>query len=164
MIIGDPFSFAIVLDVAKNWNDDDSFGNGILFFCVDSELYPNVVISTTLKSEIPRLKGHLENIVVNQRIYNLPKNEAYNEMYNITFPNDFSTNNNYMFIISTQSQIDNDCLVFAVSDGNNIRILAAKLNYCKELSAHMLTNAQISEIYVNNSQMKDMLRKLSDFF
>ena len=148
----------------KAWNDDDTFSNGILFFCVNSEIYSNVIISTTLKSEIPRLKGKLENIAVNQVIYNLPKSAAYTEMYNITFPNDFYTNNNYMFIISTQSQIDNDCLVFAVSDGNNTMILAAELNYCKELSIHKLTNARITETCVNNLQIKDIVRRLSEFF
>ena len=65
-------------------------------------------------------------------------------------------------MISTPSFSDNDYLVFAVSNGEKIRILAGKPDYCKEESVHISEGAEITETFVDISEMNDIITKLSD--
>ena len=56
---------------------------------------------------------------------------------------DFNIDNGYQFDITTLSFSDNNCYIFAVSNGAQVRILASKLKYAVETSKHLLENADI---------------------
>lgn len=163
MVIGNPYCFAIVWDVVKKWNIDHTFQNGILFFLVNAELFPKDIISATLESEIPRLKKSLENIVVNEKLYDMHKTEAFNEMYNITFPCCDNGENDYRYIISTPSLLDNDYFVFAVSNGKSVRILVSQLNYMPEEAKREWSDIAISETFISVQELGEIasLLKLS---
>lgn len=129
MVIGNPYKFSIFTKTIKEWNMDESFCNGILLFCVNGNIFPKKVVTATLKCEIPSLKDRLMNLTIDEELYNMPKDKAFAEIYNITFPENIDVYNDYRFDISPLSFSDCDCFVFAVSNGEKARIMAAKLNY-----------------------------------
>ena len=127
--LGNPYKFCIIYSVIKEWNPDDTFGNGILLFCLDGMIYPSKeIVNATLKSEFWNLKKELMNLAVDERLYTLQKEEAFTEMYKVMFPEDWECNNDYRFDISPYSFSDKGRFVYAVSDGEGIRVLVAGLD------------------------------------
>lgn len=164
MIIGNPYEFSIILDIVKEWNIDTSFCNGILFFSIAGELYPKEVFTSTLNYEIPILIDKLKNITIDNNIYNMKKEEAYISIYNITFPEDIRKENDYKYDISPQEFADSDYFVFAVSNGKDIRILAAKLKYISADSRHELENINVSEAYIEYRKLNEIILALENAF
>lgn len=55
MIIGNPYTFSIIIDIVDEWNIDKSFNNGLLFIGVNGVLIPDKILNATLNVEIPVL-------------------------------------------------------------------------------------------------------------
>jgi len=163
MILGDPYKFSIIIDAVNEWNVDDAFDNGILIFCIDEDFFPKEAITSTLKSEIHYLKEKLKNLTINEELYNMQKDKAFIEIYNITFPYDINIDNDYRFDISPQSFADNDCFVFAVSNGEQVRIMASKLDYIVEDSRHDLKGINVSETFIDISEINKIILEIDNF-
>lgn len=161
MIIGNPDCFAVIVDVVESWNVDKSFQNGILFLAISSEIFPKEIQSATLSYEFAELTESLKNIPVDKEIFGMPKEEAYNELYNLVYPDDLDIDLDYRYMISTPSFYDNNYLVFAVSNGEKVRILAARPDYCKEESICILEGVEITETFIDVSELNDIIDKLS---
>ena len=163
MIIGDPYKFAILSGVINEWNIDDTFCNGVLLFCVNGDIYPKEVVTATLRCEIGYLKQKLRNLTTDKRLYILPPQQAFAEIYGITFPEDMDSDNGDCFDITPASLSDHNCFVFAVCDGVNIRILASELAYERENSRHRLENIIISETFLTVSELREIIAVLEGF-
>ena len=111
MIIGDPYKFAILSGEINEWNIDDAFCNGVLFLCVNGDIYPKEVVTATLRCEIEYLKQKLRNITTDKRLYILPPQQAFAEIYGITFPEDMDSDNGDCFDITPASLSDHNCFV-----------------------------------------------------
>lgn len=160
MILGNPDKFAILINAIKEWNEDETFYNGVLLFWVDGTLFPRELVTATLNCEIMPLKARLMNLTIDERLFRLPKGDAFKEIYNITFPEDFNINNNYCFDITPESFSDNHCYVFAVCNDEQVRIMAAELKYMIEDSRHDLKNISVSETFISNYELKEIVSKL----
>ncbi|MDE5620604.1 MAG: immunity 42 family protein [Ruminococcus sp.] len=161
MIIGNPDCFAVIVDVVESWNVDKSFQNGILFLAISAEIFPKEIQSATLSYEFAELTESLKNIPVGKEIFSMPNEKAYNELYNLVYPDDWDIDSDYRYMISTPSFYDKNYLVFAVSNGEKIRILAARPDYCKEESICILENVKITETFIDVSELNDIIDKLS---
>ena len=163
MILGNPDKFAIIMEVVSDWNIDQSFNNGVLIFSIGGKSYPsNEIVNATLNSEIPHLKVCIENIGINERLFLLSKEAAFTEIYNLRFPEDWNMEPDYRYDITPLSFADNNCLVFAVSDGKQVRILAAaNLEYIITDSRYNLNNIEISETFISTADFDEILSKLS---
>ncbi len=166
MILGNPYKFAIIIQTIKQWNENEStdnpFCNGVLLFCIDGNIYTEKIITATLKTEVNVLLENLHTIYVNKEIYPMKKEKAFKKSYHIIFSEE-DANNSYRFDISPYCFLDSQYYIFAVSDGNNIRILASKLKYIKKYSTHKLKNINISEAIISMKELNDIIYKLENF-
>ena len=168
MIIGNPYQFSVFAKVIKEWNaDESSFRNGVLLFCIDGEIFPKQVITATLNCEIPPLREKLMNIAINAELCEMETEKAFIEMYNTTFPqwdpeqdNEGDIYNDYCYFLSPPTLSDFNCHVYAVSNGKQIRIMAAKLNYILEESTHSLNDLEISETFITYDELKEIIYEL----
>lgn len=163
VILGDPYSFSIIVSVVDEWNIDQTFTNGILIFCIDEKLFPKEVISIALSSELWNLKEKLKNLTTNQELFNMPKDKAFTKIYNITFPDDINIDNDYSFDISPESFSDKDYFVFAVKSNKRVRIMASKLNYITEDSRHDLENLNVSETFIDADALNKIILGVESF-
>ena len=85
---------------------DDTFGNGVLLFCVNGDIYPKEVVTATLRCEIEYLKQKLRSLTIDKRLYALPSQQAFAEIYDITFPEDVDNDNEDCFDITPASLSD----------------------------------------------------------
>lgn len=163
MILGNPDKFAIIMEVVSEWNMDQSFNNGILIFAVDGNMYPkNEIVNATLNSELPYLKYQMRNVGIDERLFKLSKDKAFGEIYRLRSPEDIDIDSDYLYDISPLSFSDDNCLIFAVSNGAEIRILAAsELKYIKAESRYNLDNIEIDETYISVAEFNEILSKLS---
>ena len=121
MILGNPYKFSVFISTIKEWNIDNEFCNGVLLFCIEGNIFPKKIVTATLKYEIQLLKEKLRNLITNESLYNMQRDKAFAEIYNITFPEDISIDNDYRFDITPESFADENCYVFAVSNGKEVR-------------------------------------------
>lgn len=163
MISGNPYKFAVLSGVINEWNLDDTFGNGVLLICVNGDIYPKEIVTATLRCEIEYLRQKLRNLTIDKRLYSLPPQQAFAEIYDITFPEDTQNDNNDCFNITPAAISDCNCFVFAVCDGVYIRILASKLTYEKENSRHKVENITISETFLTVDELKEVITGLERF-
>lgn len=161
MMLGNPYKFSIIIDIIDEWNIDDAFCNGVLIFCVDGKFFPSEVISATLKCEVQPLREKLRNFTIDEKLYNMQKDKAFVEMYNITFPFDTYADNDCRFDISPLSFSDDNCFAFAVSNGKQVRIMASKLNYIIEDSRHELKNINVSEAFIDISELNKIISEIN---
>lgn len=160
MILGNPYKFSVFISTIKEWNIDNEFCNGVLLFCIEGNIFPKKIVTATLKYEIQLLKEKLRNLIINERLYNMQRDKAFSEIYNITFPEDISIDNDYRFDITPESFADENCYVFAVSNGKEVRIMATKLNYIVEESRHELSNIDISETFIEIEDLNQIISQL----
>ena len=160
MILGNPYKFSVFISTIKEWNIDNEFCNGVLLFCIEGNIFPKKIVTATLKYEIQLLKEKLRNLITNEMLYNMQRDKAFAEIYNITFPEDISIDNDYRFDITPESFADENCYVFAVSNGKKVRIMATKLNYIVEESRHELSNVDISETFIEIEDLNQIISQL----
>ncbi len=163
MMLGNPYKFSIIIDTINEWNIDGAFCNGVLLFCVDGNFFPKEVITATLKCEVQLLKENLKNLTINEELYNMQKDKAFVEIYNIMFPSDTDIDNDYRFDITPQSFSDSDCYVFAISNGKQVRIMASKLNYIIKDSRHDLKSINVSETFIDISELNKIISEIDIF-
>lgn len=163
MMLGNPYKFSIIIDIINEWNIDGTFCNGVLLFCVDGNFFPKEVVTATLKYEVQLLKENLKNLTIDEELFNMQKDEAFVKIYNTTFPSDTDIDNDYRFDITPQSFSDSNCYVFAISNGKQVRILASKLNYIIEDSRHELKSVNVSETFIDISELNKILSEIDIF-
>lgn len=162
MVLGNPYDFAVILDVVDKWNSKKtySFYNGILAFCIGGEIFPNKMVNATLGSEVPNLVDQFSQIPVNKKLFEMGKEEAFLKIHHITFPEDVDMDNDYSYDITPVCFGDINCYVFAVSNGQQVRILASGLEYSLEEGTHKMDNIEIAEAYIGVNEITEVISKL----
>lgn len=161
MILGDPYKFSIIISTIKEWNLDDTFCNGVLLFCINGDFFPKYIVTSSLKGEVFYLKEKLINLSIDIELYKMQKNKAFVEIYNKVFPEDTNNDNDYRFDITPESCSDNNCYIFAVSNGKQARIMAAKLDYIIEESRHDLKDINVSETSIPITELEEIISELN---
>lgn len=164
MIFGNPDRFAVLFELVEAWNDSDAFLNGLLYFCIGGELFPDEMLSSTLSYEIPVLQDQLVHIAVDQQVFALPKKLAFCHMYRAAFPEDWeTTDNDYRYQLTPDSFGDADCHVFAVSNGEYVRVLGGGLK--RDAGGEDdFENIHVSEGLVAVPEWDRMVSKLKDAY
>jgi hypothetical protein len=167
MTIGNPYKFAILADDIKEWSDT-CWRNGVFFFCIDGELFPKEILNVTFNSEVWQLTEIFQKILIkpfiNKKLFDMEKEKALVEMFRI-FPIEWNMDddNNQYYYISPQVLADFDYYTFMVSNGEQIRIMAAKVNFIKDEGEYDLNNLEISEAFITNGELEEIFRVLSFF-
>lgn len=162
MIIGNPYVFSIIIDIADEWNIDKSFNNGLLFMGINGVLIPDKILNATLNVEIPALIKKLENPVKNVEIFSMEKNDAFIFIYKKAFP-DGSDEADCSYDISLWEFLDNDYFVFIVSNVEQVRILAGGLKYIIEESSYNLEGIDVVDTYISSEELEKIVEKLKEF-
>lgn len=164
MIIGDPSTFALCVDVVRQWNDDNHFNNGVLCLCVGGTFLPNNLVNATLNTDLYELIGQLENVKEDADIFAMDRDSAFKSIYKLRFPEDYDIDNDYSYDISPYSLSDNSYYVFAVMHEGRIRILGAKLRYIIEEGIHDLNEIDIAETYILVTELHEIVEQLKEYW
>lgn len=161
MLLGDPYKFAIIMETIKEGDMvDDTWHNGVLLFCVDGAIFPKRILTAPLGCEITPLKENLGNIAVNDRIFHMKKREAFEHIYNTSYPENWDEDTDFQYEITPETFPEDNCDVFAVSDGDQVRILAAKSPRSKDTMRPVFNNATIKEAFISVQELKEIARAL----
>ena len=162
VIIGNPYRASFFVKVIDEWNDDiPSFRNGVFLLCIDGELFPKSINTSTLNVDIPDVMDRLCGIPLNEKIFNMGKEDAYIEMYNMTFPKEGGCDYGCRFYISPPGLYDYNCYAFAVRSKSQVRFMAARLKYVVDESASDLSNAVISDAIITHDELNEIIFELS---
>lgn len=152
MLAGNPFEFAISMREVELWNANKAFRNGLLTFSVDGFCFPSKqLVSVTLVCAAPELSDKLAHIPTDEALLCAPKAQAFEALYSRVYDQQ-----DYRYELSPQELSDRDCLVFAVRDAAQVRILAAELAYDKERGAHDCRNAKIQQAYISCEELEEL--------
>lgn len=164
MIIGNPYRLSFFVEVIEEWNrkgDIPSFCNGVFLLCLNGELFPKQVNTSTLNVDISDLKDRLLNIPIDEETFNMRKQEAFIKMHNLTFPEEGGCDYSCRYYISPPALYDYCCYAFAVSNKSQVRIMVAKLNYIIEESTSDLNNIDVIEAIITHDELNEIVFKLN---
>ena len=128
MIIGSEYKLWFIIDRVPEW-EDEAYKNGIMFVSLGTHIYPDTLRTTTLNMDLcyaveddsPFMKP-----VIDPVLYELEKDQLFKTIYEITYPEDIEKDNDYKYEWPFQEIMDAGFVIFSVSDGNKIKILAGK--------------------------------------
>ena len=161
MVIGDPYGFAIITQEISDWNPEGTaFHNGVLMICVNGTFFPKEIVTSTLGMEIYQLVNDLQSISCCSRLFTLPKNEAFAEIYDMSYPTNWEVYNNYDYNVTPESLCDQNCFVFLIFYQKKIRFLAANPLYNIAESKHNLSDLSISEAIISQDEISSITRVL----
>ncbi len=163
MILGNPYEFAVIYEKVNDWNIDDAFDNGVLLICLNGFLFPSCeIINTTLKHAKLELKRNLQCVPQSNILFETEEAEdLFKKMYEMRFPDNDNAEEIFDYQIAPTALTDKDYYIFAVTNGVMVRLLAAKLNYCPDLSRHLLDERiNIVETYQSIDEIEEIARLL----
>lgn len=163
MIIGDPYKFAVMFDIVKEWNVSLSDENGFFALCIDGKLFPNIVINACVFSSVYDVIESLNSIPVNEEIYEMEKEKAFMSLYELVYPDfDNDRDNDYRYLISTSDLTDLRYLVFAVEGKGKIKLFATKTEYNFEEERDIFDNLEITEIILEKDEINRIIIQLEE--
>lgn len=164
MLIGDPYTFAIIFDRVAAWNISLSDSNGYFSLCIDGKVFPEFAINAILSVSIDDVRNSLVDIPVNEIIYDMDKDNALKALYHLVYPDfDNDDENDYRYLLSTTDLTDNDCFIFAVEGKGMIRFLAAKLMYDFSKSTHIFENTEITDVIIEKEEINSIVKKIDEY-
>lgn len=175
MVIGEPYKMAFILERMAIWEPpDDTFRNGIMFLCVNGEIYPKDVRTTTFYTELPFLlapESALMNTVVDKELFKLPSGELLAYLESITYPDDTDDDddidNDYRFVLPFEEISDRGFDVFLVSDGENVRVLVGQdVNRRLSPNGFIINDGHelASETTITLAELESIRSQLSEFY
>ena len=175
MVIGEPYKMAFILERMNIWEPPgDTFRNGIMFLCVNGEIYPKDVRTTTLGCELPWLlapESPLMNTVVDKELFKLPSGELLAYLESITYPDDTDDDddidNDYRFVLPFEEISDRGFDVFLVSDGENVRVLVGQdVNRRLSPNGFIINDGHelASETTITLAELESIRSQLSEFY
>lgn len=165
MIIGsDPFRFSVMIEPVNAWSDS-TYCNGVMLISVDGYMFPHKeLLNITLDCLSWGFLDKLKNIPKNDELFAVKsKRAAFREIYSRAYPDDPDVDRTRSFVISPEELLDKRYLIFAVSSGENVRILAARPAYDTENSRYLTENVTVRETYVTKAYFDEMIRQTADF-
>lgn len=142
MLFGDPDKFALVIEKVPEWSDD-TFTNGLLYVFVNGEIFPKELRTATLSSILHMLMDSaFVNLTTDRRLYSLPDKELFAKLRALRYPDWFGDggdkDEDYRFDIDLYELSDAGYDIFAVSDGNGVRVL---IGYWEDSERFELVNS-----------------------
>lgn len=158
MLIGNPDSFAFLIDRVPEWETGDSFVNGIMYVYLNGKMYPDTLRTTTLNVALMYLFNSTMPAFqpkVNLDLYQMNTLDLFKKLCEITFPYDID--NNYDYQIPLTEIEDSGYYFFAVSGDNKIRILVGKYT---DIDVITFDN----EIIIDKYEFQNIRDKLFEYY
>lgn len=179
MVIGEPYKMALIVERMPIWEpQNDTFRNGIMFLCVNGEVYPKDVRTTTLNCELPWLlapESPLMNTVIDKELFEMPSDELLAYLESITYPDvidddaddDIEIDNDYRFVLPFEEISDRGFDVFVLSDGENVRVLVGQdVNRRLSPNGFIVTDGVelASETQITLQELENIRSQLAQFY
>lgn len=166
MIAGDPYKFAVGVDVVSAWNDSSSvWQNGLFYMYLNGIAYPETCTST-LNSELPALLNSIDRQgapIINNSLFLENKEFVVDALLRAMFPEDYNKENDYRYCISTYSMLDQGIYVFAFGNGSMVRVIVVKGIYDYENSKEDLDTSTIDEVIISTAEFHNVIEGIRQF-
>jgi len=169
MVIGNPYVFAFMIDKVSEWSDA-TFKNGVFFVAINGVIFPHVLATTVLNSE---LYGFLEarpssllKMPINDMLFHMQKDVLFSTLLNALSQDDEMEGFDVLdYKFSTNTMEDEACYCFSVSNGKMLRILGAKIDVSLDYSQKENCNSLcVSEVEVDVEYMKEQIEMLKKYY
>ena len=104
MLFGNPERFAFLIERVPEW-ESITFINGIMYVYLNGKMYPDSLRTTTLNVDLMFLFDSTMpdfQPKVNENFYAMDTAELFKKLCEITFPDDYDTDNDYSYQIPLQ--------------------------------------------------------------
>ncbi|MDE6733310.1 MAG: immunity 42 family protein [Oscillospiraceae bacterium] len=153
MIFGNPDRFAFLIDKVPEWSAG-GYVNGLLYVYVNGEVFPKEHRKTTLSSDLRGLPNYaFAKLPTDERLYALNDVALFEELRKLRYPayfgEDKEADDDYKFDIELRELSDCGYHIFAISDGQNARIIVGywvDLENFEFMNSIKITAAEFAEI------------------
>lgn len=164
MIIGDPYKFAVMFDVVKEWCAGSTEDNGHFAFCVDGKMLPGRIINSVTDVALAKVYDKLKNAPEDAGLFDMDADEAFERIYDLVYPSlESNRDNDYRFELAPVEVIDEGYNIFLVRKGSEIRVLGARQDYDREQSRCIFEGIEIAEAVIDEEQREEMLSRIEEY-
>lgn len=176
MIFGNPYEFAILVEVIPKWSDD-TYKNGMFHFFIDGKMFPDEVVASTLDVDLSQLLNwnSLASLPENYEIFHLDKAKAFDVMWRLAYPDldedsesAADVRSSLVYKASTTNIDDCGMKVFCVRWNNECRIVGART--AKSVKGDDdkyfwvdFSEIEVFETFVGISYVEEILGKVREF-
>ncbi|MBQ9513291.1 MAG: hypothetical protein IJR58_08870 [Lachnospiraceae bacterium] len=172
MVFGDPNRFAVIVKVIDEWNEKRElrsrlkFYNGILIFCVDGFLFPQVEVAvSSLCVDVPWFIRLIECVPNADKydLFELDKVDTFCFLLNNSFSDTKENDDVRYFLVSPPTLSDKQNMIFFIKKDNMFRIIASHVEYDLERSDYYLGSNIIRETYISVNEIEPIIEGLKGF-
>lgn len=163
MIIGDPYRFALIFDEVKEWCYGSCNSNGHFAFCMDGKMLPGNIINAVNDNALAKVLDKLKNAPEDSELFAMDAAPAFEKLYDLVYPTDSVSDNDYRFELAPEEVIDEGYHVFLVRSGDTIRILGAHQDYDREQSRHIFEGIEISEAVIDRTKCDEIVSRIEEY-
>lgn len=172
MIFGDPYRFAIWVELIPQWSD--SYKNGFFYYFVNGNMYPDDVRTSTLSVDFFDViddENALVSLPRNDKIFNSPTNEAFNSLFKLAYPestqDDEYPEQIFDFCASPTIINESGAYFFAVSNESSVRIIGGKItrivdegngNVWRDIDSPL-----IEDIIIEKGEVSEIIKSLKGY-
>ncbi|WP_238923229.1 immunity 42 family protein [Achromobacter ruhlandii] len=176
MIFGNPYEFAVLIEYVPEWSTE-TFRYGLFHFMLDGKMFPDELVTSTLDVDLRDFLGYsaLVSPPENCEIFKMSKEEAFNLMFELAYPdyhddveNLDGIGNIFLYKASTVNIEDFRSHVFCVACNDTVRIIGAKMarllpgpddrNFWERIP-----NPEVVEVFVSVDAVKEIVRKVREY-
>lgn len=173
MIFGNPYRFAVWVEIIPEWSGD--FKNGLFYLIVNGNMYPGDIRTATLSADLYELIEDGCALVSHPRnddIFALPAKDAFDSLYKLAHPE--SLDDEYpdqvfdYCIASTNVSGFGGCF-FAVADQDNLRIVGGAVERLVKSSTddvgywESVDDPKIEDVILSREEINKIVSGLKEY-
>lgn len=176
MIFGDPYEFAVLIEIVPEWSDE-TYRNGLFHFIIDGKMFPEEPTNSSLGVDLRAFlkSSALVSLPENCEIFNMNKEDAFNLMLGLAYPdyrddveNPEDFDNCYLYEASTPNIQDPGSYFFCVRCNDAVRIIGAKKNRLQPGPDggnfwERIPNPEVVEVFMSVDAVKEIVRKVREY-
>ena len=176
MIFGNPAVFAILIEYIPLWGDD-TYKNGVFHFCIDGFFFPAEISDSYLYVDVSELLSERHPFISfpeDKDLFEGEKSDSFEIMLRMVYPSMFEdipddVSESYLYKAATTILEDDGYIVFAVTYGDMVRVLGAKISERKRDVVsernvwHDIDTPDIKEVFLNKSEVSEMIKEINEF-
>jgi len=171
MIIGDPYRFAIWVELIPQWSENHK--NGLFYFFVNGNMYPDDIRTSTLSVDFHDVideENALISLPCDDDFFNAPSNEAFQTLYKLAYPEstqeDEYPEQVFDFCASPTIINESGALFFAVASESAVRIIGGKITTLVDADDRKIwkdiSNPHIESVILKKKELDEIINRLKE--
>jgi len=172
MIFGDPYRFAIWVELIPEWSQTHK--NGFFYFFVNGSMYPDDIRTSTLSvdfNDVIDERNALISLPYDDCFFKASANEAFQTIFKLAYPepsqDDEYPEQVFDYFASPTIINDSGAHFFAIANEDSVRIIGGKISNLVDADDHRvwedIRDPKIEDVVIHKNELNEILNGLRGY-